>query len=118
MQINYFNVLTVLIFYIGFSPAHAAPTDLVGSSASSALLTGAKFDGLNDTQANKAGTEIVGDATHPSMYVNYDDNGSTTGIDSAGNDWSLSVPPGTTLGSATDSSSKVNKKYFVLTSHS
>ena len=36
---------------------------------------------MSDTQANKAGTEIVGDATHPSMYVNYDDNGTTTGID-------------------------------------
>ena len=57
----------------------AATTDLVGSSSWSALLVGAKFDPYSDTQANKAGTEIVGNITHPSFYINYDDNGTTTG---------------------------------------
>ena len=57
----------------------AATTDLVGSSSWSALMVGAKFDPYSDTQANKAGTEIVGNITHPSFYINYDDNGTTTG---------------------------------------
>ena len=78
MPISRFRLLCVLIFYIGISQVHAVPTDLVGSSGWSALLKGIKFDGLSDTQANKAGTEIIGDATHPSMYVNYDDQGTTT----------------------------------------
>mgnify|MGYP001825615941 CR=1 FL=1 len=72
--------LALAFLYIGISPAHAAPTDLAGSSAWAALLEGVQYDNVSDTQANKAGTEIVGDATHPSMYVNYDDNGTTTGI--------------------------------------
>ncbi|NND70330.1 MAG: hypothetical protein HKN43_02005, partial [Rhodothermales bacterium] len=45
------------------------------------LLKATKFDGGADTQANKAGTEIVGDSSHASVFVNYDDNGTTTGID-------------------------------------
>ena len=59
--------------------ATAATTDLVGSGSWSALLVGAKFDPYSDTQASKAGTEIVGNITHPSFYINYDDNGTTTG---------------------------------------
>lgn len=40
--------------------AIAATTDLVGSSSWSALLIGSNFDSYTDTQASKAGTEIVG----------------------------------------------------------
>ena len=74
-------LVPVYLLFCGFGQVHAAPTDLVGSSAWSALLQGIKFDALSDTQANKAGTEIVGDATHPTMYFNYDDNGTTSGPD-------------------------------------
>lgn len=59
--------------------ASAAPTDLVGSGAWTALLAGDKYDPNSDTQAAKAGTEVVGDAAHPSFYINYDDNGTTGG---------------------------------------
>ena len=59
--------------------APAATTDLVGSGAWTALLTGDQYDSSNDTQAAKAGTEIVGNAAHPSFYINYDDNGTTGG---------------------------------------
>ncbi len=57
----------------------AAVTDLSGSSGWSALMVGDRFDPYSDTQASKAGTEIVGNASHPSFYVNYDDNGTTSG---------------------------------------
>ncbi|MEN8802911.1 MAG: hypothetical protein ABF297_13145 [Thiogranum sp.] len=60
--------------------ASAAPTDLVGSGAWTALLAGDKYDPNSDTQAAKAGTEVVGDAAHPSFYINYDDNGTTGGV--------------------------------------
>ena len=59
--------------------APAATTDLAGSGAWTALLSGDKYDPNGDTQAAKAGTEIVGNATHPSFYINYDDNGTTGG---------------------------------------
>ena len=72
--------LTVLIS-IHMPGAYAFTTDLVGNTAWYALLKGANFDPYSDTQASKAGTEIIGNATHPSFYVNYDDNGTTTGID-------------------------------------
>ncbi len=58
-------------------PVQAATTDLVGKTAWTALLKGARFDYYADTQAQKAGTEIVGNATHASMYFNYDDNGTS-----------------------------------------
>jgi hypothetical protein len=56
-------------------------TDLVGSGAWTRLHQGAQFDMEADTQANKAGTEIVGDSVHSTTYANYDDNGTTGGAD-------------------------------------
>jgi len=44
-------------------------------------MKGTNFDHYSDTQASKAGTEIIGNTTHPSFYINYDDNGTTTGTD-------------------------------------
>ena len=57
----------------------SATTDLVGSASWTSLMVGAKFDPYSDTQAQKAGTEIVGDITHPTSYINYDNKGTTTG---------------------------------------
>jgi hypothetical protein len=61
--------------------ANADPTDLIGSGAWTRLHQGSQFDSGADTQANKAGTEIVGDTSHSSSFVNYDDNGTTSGPD-------------------------------------
>ncbi len=58
-----------------------AATDLVGNTEWTALTKGVKFDATGDTQANKAGTEIVGNTIHASFYINYDDNGTTAGVD-------------------------------------
>jgi len=64
----------------GEAPAFLlATTDLAGSAAWTPLQKGSRFDAFGDTQANKAGTEIVGDAGHAALYVNYDDNGTTGG---------------------------------------
>ena len=62
-------------------PFVLATTDLVGAGAWMPLHRGGQFDGVGDTQANKAGTEIIGDSTHSTTYVNYDDRGTTTGTD-------------------------------------
>ena len=73
-------VFSVFLLLAMFSNnAMSATTDLVGSASWTNLMAGGKFDPYSDTQANKAGTEIVGDITHPSSYINYDDNGTTTG---------------------------------------
>jgi hypothetical protein len=63
----------------GSGLAQAATTDLTGNSAWTALLKGTRFDPFTDTQAQKAGTEIVGDVDHASFYYNYDDGG-TAGV--------------------------------------
>ena len=73
--LSFFTLLLTMYSY----NAMAATTDLSGSASWTALLKGANFDSFSDTQASKAGTEIVGDVTHPSFYINYDDNGTTTG---------------------------------------
>jgi hypothetical protein len=57
------------------------PTDLAGAGAWTTLHRGSQFDTNGDTQANKAGTEIVGDTAHATTYANYDDNGTTGGVD-------------------------------------
>ncbi|SFM14391.1 Ig-like domain-containing protein [Marinobacter zhejiangensis] len=58
----------------------AATTDLVGGSAWTALLKGERFDYPEDTQAQAAGTEVVGGANHASFYYNYDDLGTPADI--------------------------------------
>ena len=57
----------------------SASTDLAGKGSWTSLLIGSKYDPYSDTQASKAGTEIVGNNTHPSFYINYDDKGTTAG---------------------------------------
>jgi len=81
MAKRFYHILTALILCSGTSVLLAAPTDLVGSGAWTALQKGTKFDAPTDTQTNKAGTEVVGDATHASLYFNYDVNGTTSGLD-------------------------------------
>ena len=73
--------LTCVTWFLVATGVNAAPTDLVGASAWTKLHQGAQFDFGTDTQANKAGTEIIGNAAHASSYVNYDDNGTTGGPD-------------------------------------
>ena len=44
----------------------------------SVVMVGAAFDPTNDTQAGKAGTDLVGDADNPLFYTAFDDNGTTS----------------------------------------
>ncbi|MBT8444213.1 MAG: DUF4347 domain-containing protein, partial [Gammaproteobacteria bacterium] len=62
-------------------PYRLDPTDLAGAGAWTTLHRGSQFDPVGDTQANKAGTEIIGDAGHSTTYANYDDKGTTGGVD-------------------------------------
>ena len=64
-----------------YGPAvYAAPTDLAGSGSWTPLFKSDRFDLFSDTQAQKAGTEIVGDSAHGSFYFNYDDNTTTSDL--------------------------------------
>ncbi len=74
-----FGIVTLLLI-MGQDQTQAAPTDLAGSAAWTSLLKGTRFDYYADTQAQKAGTEIIGNTTHASMYFNYDDNGSPSDV--------------------------------------
>lgn len=71
--------ICISLLFLHSSIIIAATTDLSGGNGWSALTIGANFDYLSDSQSNKAGTEIIGDASHPSSYVNYDNKGTTTG---------------------------------------
>ncbi|HYE85349.1 MAG TPA: DUF4347 domain-containing protein, partial [Vicinamibacterales bacterium] len=49
--------------------------NLAGNTGWSALLYGSKQDPGGDEQAGKASTDLVGDATHATLYFAYDDKG-------------------------------------------
>jgi len=74
------RLITVVLVLLQSSLLYAAPTDLVGSSAWTSLFKSDRFDLYSDTQAQKAGTEIVGDAAHTSFFVNYDDRTTTADL--------------------------------------
>ncbi len=74
------RLITAVLFLLQSTLLYAAPTDLVGSSAWTSLFKSDRFDLYSDTQAQKAGTEIVGDAAHTSFFVNYDDNATTSNL--------------------------------------
>ena len=60
----------------------AALADLGGSTANwSVVLKGDTFDPVNDTQAGKADTDLVGDANHATLYTAFDDGGTATESD-------------------------------------
>ncbi|WP_224981934.1 Ig-like domain-containing protein [Geomonas agri] len=54
---------------------------LGGSSAWVPVMYGVNKDPVGDSQAGAADTDIVGDATHGSLYAAYDDNGTATTSD-------------------------------------
>ncbi|MEX3074365.1 Ig-like domain-containing protein [Vibrio alginolyticus] len=60
--------------YIGFAKAQAI--DVKSPSDSwLAILVGERFDPVDDEQSQTSGLDLVGDAQHPSLYSQYDDNG-------------------------------------------
>jgi|GEM_PF-2958581 len=59
-----------------------ATVNLSGSAGWTTIMLGTGKDPYNDSQAGAADTDIIGDATHGSLYTAYDDNGTaTTGDD-------------------------------------
>ncbi|MBI5380260.1 MAG: DUF4347 domain-containing protein, partial [Opitutae bacterium] len=54
---------------------------LTGKSGWTAVMFGASQDPHGDTQAGAADTDIVGDASHGSLYVAYNSNGTSTTSD-------------------------------------
>lgn len=69
----FIGLLLCLVLSISVN-VRAATTDLTGSTSWTALFKSDRFDPLSDTQAQKAGTEIVGNSTHTSFFFNYDDS--------------------------------------------
>jgi large repetitive protein len=55
--------------------------NLSGSSGWTAVMYGTNRDPVGDSQAGAADTDIVGDASHGSLYVAFDDNGTATSSD-------------------------------------
>jgi methionine-rich copper-binding protein CopC len=55
--------------------------NLSGSSGWTAVMFGVNRDPVGDSQAGAADTDIVGDASHGSLYVAFDDNGTATTAD-------------------------------------
>ncbi|WP_167399970.1 Ig-like domain-containing protein [Massilia violaceinigra] len=59
-----------------------ATINLSGSTGWTTIMKGPVRDPFNDTQAGAADTDIIGDATHGSLYTAYDDKGTAaTGDD-------------------------------------
>lgn len=55
--------------------------DLSGKTGWTAIMFGTGKDPQGDSQAGAADTDIIGDATHGSLYTAYDDNGTLTTAD-------------------------------------
>ncbi len=55
--------------------------DLTGKDGWMTLMTGTAFDPGRDQQAQKATTDLIGDATHGVLYGAYDDKGTTSDSD-------------------------------------
>jgi len=55
--------------------------NLSGSTGWTAVMYGVNKDPVGDSQAGAADTDIVGDASHGSLYVAFDDNGTATTAD-------------------------------------
>ncbi|MBL8483503.1 MAG: DUF4347 domain-containing protein, partial [Rhodocyclaceae bacterium] len=58
-----------------------ATVNLSGRDGWTAIMYGSGRDPVGDSQAGAADTDIVGDATHGSLYTAYDDNGTATTAD-------------------------------------
>ncbi|MFH1117038.1 MAG: DUF4347 domain-containing protein, partial [Pseudomonadota bacterium] len=55
--------------------------DLTGKDGWTTVMTGSAFDPTHDQQAQKATTDLVGDATHGVLYMAYDDKGTAVDTD-------------------------------------
>ena len=67
-------ILFTILVAISSAPVYAAAINITGSSADWAVvMEGAQFDPGNDLQANNKDADIVGDATHTTMWMSYDD---------------------------------------------
>jgi len=58
-----------------------ATVDLSGNTGWTAIMYGAGKDPVGDSQAGAADTDIVGDASHGSLYAAFDDNGTASTAD-------------------------------------
>ena len=68
-------------FSASLTKAYAAAPDLAGKTGWTAVMYGVGRDPQGDSQAGSADTDIVADATHGSLYVGYNDNGTVTTAD-------------------------------------
>ncbi|MEK7422645.1 MAG: Ig-like domain-containing protein, partial [Actinomycetota bacterium] len=67
--------------YLQLVEGRLAVIDLSSGTGWKTLMTGAVFDPTHDQQAQKATTDLVGDATHGVLYQQYDDRGTATEAD-------------------------------------
>lgn len=70
-----------MLLVLGVSSAKAAAPDLLGKTGWTAVMYGAAKDPQGDSQAGAADTDIIADATHGSLYVGFNDNGTVTTAD-------------------------------------
>ena len=73
---NILNIFSIILI-CGSTQAITADTiDINGPSSSwIPTLYGSLFDGGDDSQAGSGGIDLIGNATHPLMYTQYDDKG-------------------------------------------
>ncbi|GGL08713.1 beta strand repeat-containing protein [Deinococcus radiotolerans] len=76
---RYLTLLSALLIG-GASTGLAATTNFTSSSPWTTVLIGAQYDSPNDRQAN-GGPDLLGDATHGLLYLNYDNKGTATDAD-------------------------------------